>query len=96
MRRPLFLGLALILILSLLAACGEAAQPTAEPATSAPAPTEAMTEETTEGTASMSVLEQYAADHASGPGAIYLGDINQLVGPAPTVEQGDFDGNVTL
>ena len=107
MRRPLFLGLALILILSLLAACGEAAQPTAEPATSAPAPTaepatsapaptEAMTEETTEGTASMSVLEQYAAEYAGGPGAIYLGDINQLVGPAPSVEQGDFDGNVTL
>ncbi len=44
----------------------------------------------------MSALEQYAADKAGGPGAIYLGDINQLVGPAPTVEQGDFDGNVTL
>jgi hypothetical protein len=96
MRRPLFLGLALILILSLLAACGGAAQPTAEPATVAPTPTEAMIEEATEAPASMSTLEQYAAEYAGGPGAIYLGDINQLVGPAPTVEQGDFDGNVTL
>ena len=32
----------------------------------------------------------------AGPGAIYLGDITQLVGPAKSVEQGDFDGNVTL
>ena len=96
MRRPLFLGLALILILSLLAACGGAAQPTAEPATVAPTPTEAMIEEATEAPASMSTLEQYAAEYAGGPGAIYLGDINQLVGPAPSVEQGDFDGNVTL
>ena len=96
MRRPLFLGLALILILSLWAACGGAAQPTAEPATVAPTPTEAMIEEATEAPASMSTLEQYAAEYAGGPGAIYLGDINQLVGPAPSVEQGDFDGNVTL
>ena len=112
MRRLLFLGLALILILILLAACGEAAQPTAEPATEAPVPTaepateapaptaepatEATAEPATEVPASMSALVQYAADKAGGPGAIYLGDINQLVGPAPSVEQGDFDGNVTL
>ena len=123
MRSPLFLGLALILILSLLAACGEAAQPTAVPATAAPdptattapapteammeeateapaaiapTPTEAMMEEATEAPAAMSALEKYAADHAGGPGAIYVGDITQLVGPAKSVEQGDFDGNVTL
>ena len=28
-------------------------------------------------------LLRYAADNAGGPGAIYVGDINQLVGPAP-------------
>ncbi len=41
-------------------------------------------------------LLEYADRNAAGPGAIYVGDINQLVGPAPTVEQGDFDGNVPL
>ena len=68
------------MILGLLAACGEAAQPTAEPAA----------------TQSGITLEEYAVEFAGGPGAIYLGDINQLVGPAKSVEQGDFDGNVTL
>ncbi len=104
MRSPLFFALALILIL--LAGCGEAAQPTAVPATatSAPAsptattaPTEtAMQKEPTEAPAVMSALQRYADEKAGGPGAIYVGDINQLAGPAPTVEQGDFDGNVTL
>ena len=41
-------------------------------------------------------LREYAAYHAGGPGAIYVGDLSQLVGPAPTREQGDFDGNVPL
>ena len=105
MSRPFFLVLALILILGALAACGQAAEPTAAPeptsppaptATTAPTPTEAMMEEATEAPAAMSALEQYAAEHAGGPGAIYVGDITQLAGPAKTVEQGDFDGNVTL
>ena len=41
-------------------------------------------------------LSSYAAEHAGGPGAIYVGDLNQLVGPAVTPEQGDYDGNVPL
>jgi TRAP-type C4-dicarboxylate transport system substrate-binding protein len=41
-------------------------------------------------------LQAYADAHAGGPGAIYVGDINQMVGPAPTQEQGDADGNVPL
>ncbi len=41
-------------------------------------------------------LPTYAARKAGGPGAIYVGDINQLVGPAPTVDQGGFDDNVPL
>ena len=131
MRRPLFLVLALILLLGILVACGEAsqdeeaetsettAQATQAPATSAatqpeataqqesptdtPVPTEAMMEEEEEGQAAMSwtdkvdpALVAYANDNAGKPGAIYVGDITQLVGPAKTVEQGDFDGNVTL
>lgn len=90
--------MAMMLLLT-MAACGpsDAPEPTAAPAaatapvTSAPVPTD-----TPEPAAQMITLEQYAADHAGGPGAIYLGDLNQLVGPAPSVEQGDFDGNVPL
>ena len=41
-------------------------------------------------------LPTYAARMAGGPGAIYIGDIHQLVGPAPTVDQGDLGGNVPL
>ncbi len=107
MRRPLFLALALILLLTVFAACGEASTPEEEatqpPATTPPEPTNTpepteamMEEEATEAPDELSPLEQYAAEHAGGPGAIYVGDITQLVGPAKTVEQGDFDGNVTL
>ena len=98
MRKILLPFLPLILILT-MAACGpsDAPEPTAAPAattapaTRAPAPTD-----TPEPAAQTMTLEQYAADHAGGPGAIYVGDLNQLVGPAPSVEQGDFDGNVPL
>ena len=44
----------------------------------------------------MASLSYYAARYAGGPGAFYIGDISQLAGPAPTNEQGDFDGNVPL
>ena len=47
-------------------------------------------------TAVSAKLQAYADESANGPGAIYVGDLNQLVGPAATLEQGDFDGNVTL
>ena len=41
-------------------------------------------------------LSAYVARMAGGPGAIYVGDIYQLVGPAPTMDLGGFDGNVPL
>ena len=43
-------------------------------------------------------LLRYAADNAGGPGAIYVGDINQLVGPAPDndTKLGDGNGMVLL
>ena len=130
MHRALVLALALILLLAIFAACGQAAQPDEEDsdattsqatqptATTAPvqaAPTEApaqqqptdtpvptamMEEEEEEDTSAASdadaALMSYASANAGGPGAIYVGDINQLVGPAPSEGQGDFDGNVTL
>ena len=101
MHKLILSGLALVLILA-IAACGasDAPAPTAEPATSAPAtsapePTdtpESAMQETTEGM----TLEAYAAKYEGGPGAIYVGDLNQLVGLAPSEEQGDFDGYVPL
>ncbi len=84
-------------------------------ATTAPEPTEVptdepevMTEETEDDSSMMmhevsSALQQFADDNAGGPGAIYVGDINQLVGPAPATadgspdaDLGDLQGNVPL
>ena len=92
--------------------------PTAAPtATTAPeptaAPTEAptaMMEEPTEEEPSEDAMMEgdealmaYATEHAGGPGAIYVGDINQMVGPAPLTpsgeadsDLGDSEGNVPL
>ncbi|MYC39375.1 MAG: hypothetical protein F4X66_21060 [Chloroflexi bacterium] len=102
MRSFAFPALIVILLLA-LAACGasDAPAPTAAPAATSPpaataTPQQAAATATPEPAAQTTTLEQYAADHAGGPGAIYLGDLNQLVGPAPSVEQGDFDGNVPL
>ena len=102
MRKILLPFLALILVLA-MAACGPSDEPapTAAPATSAPTvptPTTAAPAptDTPEPAVSAITLEEYAAQKAGGPGAIYMGDLKQLVGPAPSVEQGDFDGNVPL
>ena len=107
---PLILVLSLILIAA-LTACGEAA----EPPTEAPAPTAVPTATTAPAQAqptappaqqaAMSADEElvaYAARVAGGPGAIYVGDLNQLVGPAPEPslggidEEGKPDGSVPL
>ena len=99
-------GLPLLLILSMtlllvLAACGSAAEPPTEaPApTAAPTATTAPTQPPAQPTAmpedsSMTAdegLVSYAAGVAGGPGAIYVGDLNQLVGPAPEVSLGGID-----
>ena len=79
-----FLMLSLLLVAG-MAACGEAA--TAVP-TEAPEPTDVPT----------LTIEEFAAQNANNPGAIYVGDINQMVGPAPAnnADLGDTDGNVPL
>ena len=104
MRKYLFM--VLLSIVGLLAlACGEAATsvpltattaptqpPTAVPPTDTPAPAQG-----TEGRGDYSAeLLAIAAERANGPGAIFVGDLSMLVGPAPTVEEGDADGNVPL
>ncbi len=67
--------------------------PTAPAAQSVPA---APTAPAAQASPTSASLQDVAAKLAYGPGAIYVGDLNQLAGPAPTVDQGDSDGNVTL
>ena len=104
--RKLILMVILGVLSVLLLACGEAAtsEPTAttapvEAPTEAPVPTVAPTEadepEVMESEYSPELLA-IAAELANGPGAIFVGDLEQLVGPAPTEEEGDADGNVPL
>ena len=101
-----------MLLLASIAACGESATPVPPTATTAPEPTvaptqapTAMVEEPTEAMMEEAddPLSKYAADNANGPGAIYIGDLDQLVGPAPMsptgepdADLGDTDGNVPL
>ena len=53
-------------------------------------------DESTADTLPSTRLAEYAVLKAGGPGAIYLGDLNQLVGPAPAKGLGDRNGNVPL
>ena len=107
--RKLLAILILGIVSVMLLACGEAATPvpTATTAPTAPPPTVAPTavpteveEETEEPEAMESEFSEAvlaaAAERANGPGAFYVGDLNDLVGPAPTEDQGDADGNVPL
>ena len=100
MRKYLLLGIIGVLFL-VIAACGgddptavPTASPTAAP-TQAPIETAATTAPVGQTQASSS-LRDIAAKLAGGPGAIYLGDLNQLVGPAPTKGEGDAEGTVPL
>ena len=108
MRKFLLMALAVLLLAS-IAACGGAAEPPTEaPAPTAaptavpptqPPPTDtpaAMQEEPEEADSGVSAkLQAYADERANGPGAIFVGDLGQLDGPAPDMALGDFDGNVT-
>lgn len=102
---PLILVLSTILVLA-LAACGSAAEsPTeAPPPTVAPTATTAPTEAMAEPTATSALVQSmpisedlaiYAAKVAGGPGAIYVGDLSQLVGPASEPSLGGIDAEGT-
>ena len=104
MQKVVLMSLTGLLILFILA-CGTAAPaeeeaPTAVPPTATSPATEAPT--ATQPPAAMSgeakeapdALKQIAAELAGKPGAIYVGDISQLAGPAPVPDLGGFDGNV--
>ena len=103
MKKLVAIPLLLIVSMTLmLAACGEAAAPTDPPvpttaptATTAP-PTEAPAQPTAapsgqSATTADADLVAYAAKVSGGPGAIYVGDLNQLVGPAPEPSLGGID-----
>ena len=101
---PLILVLSTILVLA-LAACGSAAEPpteapapTAAPAATTPPtepPAQAMAEPTEapeeQAMSSYEDLAAYAAKVAGGPGAIYVGDLGQLAGPATEPSLGGID-----
>jgi TRAP-type C4-dicarboxylate transport system substrate-binding protein len=91
MRTTGSMSLLIAIISLILVACG-GSDPTAVPATAVPA----TAEPTAEAAAPETALEKYAAKFANGPGAIYIGDLPQLVGPAPSEAEGDADGNVPL
>ena len=98
MRIYLLFGLMVIVIMAVLA-CGS--DPTPVPPTETPAPTAAPTEPPAATMAPATgdyspELLAIAAERANGPGAIFVGDLSQLVGPASTKEEGDADGNVPL
>ena len=112
MFKPLLLGIAIVLLMAFVVACGGAAEPTSAPPASAPteAPTNTAAPEPTatvaamegeeEETAAMAdvdpALAAAAAERAGGPGAFYIGDLNQLVGPAPAEGLGDANDMVNL
>ena len=107
--RKLLAILILGIVSVMLLACGEAATPvptattvpTEPPPTVAPTAVPTEVEEATEEPEAMEseyneAVLAAAAERANGPGAFYVGDLNDLVGPAPTADQGDADGNVPL
>ena len=111
MTKTFLLVASLILLIALAVACGGAAEPepTAAPAatqaptavpataTTAPTPTDAAMEEDSSMQADVDPALAAAADDRAGkPGAFYIGDLSQLVGPSPGEGLGDANDMVNL
>ena len=111
MVRAFLLSLMLILLLAFVAACGSADEPEATDApvaaptvaptnTAAAAPTDPPEATEVDEDSAMSdidpALVAAAAERAGGPGAFYIGDLNQLVGPASGEGLGDANDMVNL
>ena len=81
-------------------AAAPTAVPPTEAPTEAPAPTEAAMEDEPDEDAAMSdvdpALVAAAEERAGGAGAFYIGDLNDLVGAAPTPDEGNAEGIVPL
>ena len=112
MKYTIIASIILLSLFVFLAACGTAeepadeatappeptattAPPTAAP-TNTPEPAAAATATPAPASTEMSALEQYAAENAGGPGAIFVGDLSQMVGLAPEEDLGGYDGDVPL
>jgi len=95
MRKFGLITILLMMVSIMLVACGsDEAEAPAASTTSKPAAQPAA--QATTSTSAGQTLEEYAAEHAGGPGAIYVGDFNQLVGLAPHEDLGGFEGEVPL
>ena len=94
--RIILLLLAMLAMLAvMLAACGgsESEDTSAKPAAAKPA---AAKPAAAKPAAAKLTLEEVAAQRAGGPGSFYIGDLKQLVGPAPAPTLGDEDDMVNL
>ena len=92
---PVILGILLLVI----AACGgddPTAVPAATTASVAPQATSAPVASSGQTAPSAISLTDAAAKLAGGPGSIYIGDFQQLVGPAPAPSLGDADDMINL
>ena len=101
MRNGVLVFLLLAMFAVILAACGglesedtTAAKPAAaKPAAAKPAAEKPAAEKPA---ATSLTLEEAAAQRAGGPGSFYVGDLSQLVGPAPAPTLGDANDMVNL
>ena len=101
MRNGVLVFLLLAMFAVILAACGgsesedtAAAKPAAaKPAAAKPAAAKPAAEKPA---ATSLTLEEAAAQRAGGPGSFYVGDLSQLVGPAPAPTLGDANDMVNL
>jgi TRAP-type C4-dicarboxylate transport system substrate-binding protein len=101
MRNGVLVFLLLAMFAVILTACGgsesedtAAAKPAAaKPAAEKPAAAKPAAEKPA---ATSLTLEEAAAQRAGGPGSFYVGDLSQLVGPAPAPTLGDANDMVNL
>ena len=95
MRKFGLITILLMMVSIMLVACGSD-EPEAPAASTTSKPAAQPAVQSTSSSSAGQTLEEYAAEHAGGPGAIYIGDFNQLVGLAPHEDLGGFEGEVCL
>jgi len=96
MRNGVLVFLLLAMFAVILAACGGSESEdtaAAKPAAAKPAAAKPAAEKPA---ATSLTLEEAAAQRAGGPGSFYVGDLSQLVGPAPAPTLGDANDMVNL
>ena len=101
MRNGVIVFLLLAMFAVILAACGGSESEdtaAAKPAAAKPAAAKPAAEKpaAAKPAATSLTLEEAAAQRAGGPGSFYVGDLSQLVGPAPAPTLGDANDMVNL